>query len=126
MSNTVPTRADKFLWNVRLFKTRAQAAEACKKGRITIGGIPVKPSRLIKEGDIIEVKKNPVLYSYKISALPKSRVTAKLVPDFLHDITPQEELDKLTMTDSFFIVRDRGAGRPTKKERRLLDKIREL
>ncbi len=118
------SRIDKFLWNVRLYKTRGQAAEACRKGQIIINAIPVKPSRIIREGETINLKKNPVLYSYKISAIPKSRLPAKLVPDFLEDITPEEELNKLLLRDTFFIVRDRGSGRPTKKERRLIDKIR--
>lgn len=124
MGETIEPRADKFLWSVRLFKTRALSTEACRKGRITIEGIPVKPSRMVKVGDILIVNKPPVQYRYEIKRLPHSRVSAKLVQDYIIDHTPAEELRKLEMIDSFFIKRDRGTGRPTKKERREIDKIK--
>ena len=101
------------------------ATEACKKGRVKIDGQQVKPSRTVKEGDEIEVKKPPVVYTYRILQFPKSRVSAKLVPVYAKDITPQEELDKLKMQDDFFIRRDKGMGRPTKKERRIIDKLKD-
>jgi ribosome-associated heat shock protein Hsp15 len=118
-------RIDKYLWAIRLYKTRSLATEACKKGKILIDGVQVKASRLAKQGDKLEVKKLPVVYSYIIKDFPKSRVAAKLLPDFVQDITSPEELKKLEQNDSFFIKRDRGTGRPTKKERRTIDKLRE-
>lgn len=116
-------RADKFLWAVRLYKTRSLATEACKKGRVMIDNMPVKPARELKAGDVLQVRKSPIEYTYKIKALLKSRVGAKLVNDYIEDLTPQEELDKLIHTERFFVRRDRGSGRPTKKERRMIDKF---
>jgi ribosome-associated heat shock protein Hsp15 len=118
-------RADKFLWAVRLFKTRSQATDACKKGRVLIDEIEIKPSRSVKKGDLIILKKPPVNYRYRVVDYPKNRVSAKLVENFIEDLTSEEELAKLEMGDSFFIKRDRGAGRPTKKERRLIDKLKD-
>ncbi|MGC9343855.1 MAG: RNA-binding S4 domain-containing protein [Bacteroidales bacterium] len=125
MSETPDIRADKFIWAVRLYKTRSLSADACKKGRIQIDDVEIKPSRSIKVGDVISVKKPPVNYSYRVIGIPKNRVSAKLVENFIEDLTPAEELEKLELGDSFFIKRDRGAGRPTKKERRIIDKLRD-
>jgi ribosome-associated heat shock protein Hsp15 len=116
-------RIDKYLWAVRLFKTRSLATEACKKGRISMDDAPVKPSRTVKAGDVIEVKKMPVYYSYRVLEPIEKRVGAKIADQYVEDITPAEELKKLDMEDDFFIKRDRDTGRPTKKERRLLDDI---
>ena len=118
-------RIDKWLWAVRVFKTRSIATVECNKGRVTIDGVSVKPSRVPKTGDIVKVKKNPVTYSYRIKGMPANRVGAKLVPDYLEDITPPEELKILEMQQSGNITgfRDRGTGRPTKKERRDIDKF---
>ncbi len=124
MKKETDPRVDKFLWSVRIFKTRAKSVEACKKGRVIVDGIDAKPSKTVKEGDIIIVKKPPVNYSYKVLDYPKSRVSAKLVDNFIEDLTPDEEKEKLKMVDSFFIKRKRGAGRPTKKERREIDKLK--
>jgi ribosome-associated heat shock protein Hsp15 len=118
------TRIDKFLWSVRIFKTRSLSAEYCKKGKILIEGQPVKASRTVNPGDTIEVNKPPVIYSYQIIDIPKSRISAKLVNDFIRDTTPEEELQKLKLQDTFFIKRDKGSGRPTKKDRRIIDKLR--
>ncbi len=118
-------RIDKYLWAVRLYKTRTLATEACKKGRITVDDMPAKPSRTVSMGDVIEVKKMPVVYSYLVKDPIEKRVGAKIVDQYVEDVTPQEELQKLEMQDDFFIKRDRGAGRPTKKERRLLDDIQD-
>jgi ribosome-associated heat shock protein Hsp15 len=123
MAKTV--RIDKYLWAVRLYKTRTLAAEACKKGKITMDDMPAKPSRAISIGDVIEVKKMPVVYSYRVKDPIEKRVGAKIVDQYVEDVTTQEELQKLDMQDDFFIKRDRGAGRPTKKERRLLDDIQD-
>jgi len=117
-------RIDKFLWGVRVFKTRALATEACKKGKIHIDGIPAKASRLVKQGDIIEVKKPPVVYTYIAKDVPKSRISAKLVNEYIEDITSPEELKKLEVNESFFVKRDRGTGRPTKKDRRTIDNLK--
>jgi len=119
-------RIDKYLWAVRLYKTRTLAAEACKKGKITVDDMPAKPSRNITAGDVIEVKKMPVVYSYRVLDPIEKRVGARIVEKYVEDITPQEELQKLEMKDDFFIKRDRGTGRPTKKERRLLDDITDI
>ena len=118
-------RIDKFLWSVRIYKTRAQASEASKKGKILIDGIPAKASRLVKEGERLDVKKPPVVYSYIVKGFPKSRISAKLVSEYVHDITSSEELKKLEFNESFFVKRDRGTGRPTKKERRTIDNLRQ-
>ncbi len=117
----MPVRIDKYLWAVRLFKTRALAAEACKKGKVIVDEIPAKPSRNVSSGDVIKVRKMPVIYSYRVKEPIEKRVGAKIVHNHVEDITPQEELDKLIMKDDFYVKRDRGSGRPTKKERRLLD-----
>lgn len=125
MPQSGESRVDKYLWSVRIFKTRSQALEACKKGRVLVNGLSAKPSKSINKEDRLEVKKQPVNYFYIIRDIPKGRLSAKLVPDFLTDITPEEELLKLQMADDFFIKRDRGTGRPTKKERRTIDKLKE-
>ena len=118
-------RIDKYLWAVRVFKTRTLATEACKKGRVTVDEMPAKPSRMITTGDVIQVKKMPVVYSYLVKDPIEKRVGARIVDDYVENITPQEELHKLEMEDDFFVKRDRGAGRPTKKERRLLDDLQD-
>lgn len=118
-------RVDKWLWAVRVFKTRSDAAEACRTGKVTINGAEAKPSKELKESDILTVKKVPIMrYSYKVLGLVERRLPAKDVPTYCLDITPQEELDKLNAPkETFFVVRDRGAGRPTKKERRDMDAL---
>lgn len=117
-------RIDKWLWAVRIFKTRSLATDFCKKGRVAIGDIPVKPSRQIQPGEVVAVRKPPVNYTYRITALTNNRVSAKIAMDFVQDLTPEEELEKLkTIHESAFFIRERGAGRPTKKERRDIDKF---
>ncbi len=122
-------RVDKFLFCVRLFKTRTVAADACDRGRVLVNGVAVKPSREVKEGDEVSVKSNPVFRSYKILALLKSRVGAAKVADYITETTSQDDLFKLKMMKEMsrvsFGVRDRGAGRPTKKDRRDIDKFYE-
>lgn len=115
-------RVDKWLWAVRLFKTRSQASDACKKGKVFLNGVEIKPSHNIKVGDMVEVKRAPILCRYEVKALLKNRVGAKLVDNYLVDITPEQEVIKLDMMRmNLGGYRDRGAGRPTKKERRLID-----
>jgi len=115
-------RIDKWMWETRIFKTRTIALEACKKNRVTVNDIPAKPSRMIKIGDIIRVRKPPVTYSFKVLDIPTNRVGAKLVPQYLENITPPEQYEILELQKiGGFIDRARGTGRPTKKERRELD-----
>jgi ribosome-associated heat shock protein Hsp15 len=112
-------RIDKFLWCVRLFKTRSLATEACNAGKILIEGIPVKPSREVKPDTFFNFKKTGITYLFKIKEIPKSRVGAPLVDQFLENCTPKEELEKLELLKlAKSYVRPRGLGRPTKKERR--------
>ncbi len=114
-------RIDKWLWAMRVFKTRTIATDACKKGRVTVGDVMAKPSRMIKEGDVISVRKPPITYSFRVKALTENRLGAKLVPEYLENITPQSEYDLLDVIKiSGFIDRRKGLGRPTKREGREL------
>ncbi len=117
-------RIDKYLWAIRAFKTRTDATEACKGNRITVAGASVKPSREVKIGDVITVRKGSVVFSYRVTGLLEKRVGAKDVEKYALNTTPQSELDKLhAPVETFFIKRDRGTGRPTKKERREMDSL---
>lgn len=117
-------RIDKWLWAVRIYKTRTIAAEACKKGRIMMNGSQLKASRMIKPGDVIQVKKPPVTYSFKVLQAVEKRVGAKLVFDMLENITPADQYELLELNKvSGFVDRERGMGRPTKKDRRDLDEF---
>lgn len=119
-------RIDKWLWAVRIFKTRSDAAEACRTNRVTIGGSYTKPSREVKVGDVVTVRKTIVTYTYRVLAPVSSRVGAKLVTEYAEDLTPQSERDKLNIPkETIFIQRDRGTGRPTKRERRQIDTLME-
>ena len=118
-------RIDKWLWAVRIFKTRSRAADACKKGRVMIGGDVVKPARNIRVGDVIQIKKPPITFSFEVLDLAEKRMGAKLVDGFMKNITPPEEYEILELKRiSGFVDRQRGTGRPTKKERRDLDQFR--
>lgn len=118
-------RIDKWLWAMRIFKTRTVATEACKKGRVSVGeSLPVKPSRMIKVGDIVRVRKSPVTYSFKVLALTENRLGAKLVGDYMENVTPKEELDLLEIVKiAGFVDRRKGLGRPTKREARDLSRF---
>lgn len=121
-------RIDKWLWAVRIFKTRTIATEAIKKGRVTMGDnpVPVKPSRMLKVGDTVNVRKPPVTYSFRVLALTENRLGAKLVPEYMENITPQSQYDLLEVVKiSGFIDRRKGLGRPTKREGRELSKFTE-
>ncbi|MBN1950528.1 MAG: RNA-binding S4 domain-containing protein [Bacteroidales bacterium] len=118
-------RLDKWLWAVRIYKTRSMASDACRNGRVFVNSQPVKPSRDIVVGDNITVRKMPVIYSYVVKQLSEKRMSAKMVPDYLEDNTSLEELGKLRVQEVVFSKRQRGTGRPTKKERRQLDDLRE-
>ncbi len=127
MQNSDKIRIDKWLWAVRIFKTRSTASEACKKGHVLIDGIAVKSSRLIKIGEIVNVKFNPIIKSFKVKELLGKRLSARLVIDYVEDITPESEINKLKiMNYSSLGRRDKGIGRPTKKDRRTIEKYRKI
>ncbi len=115
-------RVDKWLWAARIFKTRSIASQACKKGQVTLQGAQLKPSRMIKVGDVVSVRKPPITYSFKVLQAIERRVGAKLIPEVLENVTSPEQYELLEMSKiSGFIGRARGTGRPTKKDRRSLD-----
>ncbi len=115
-------RIDKWLWAARIFKTRTIAADAIKNGRVTIAGMNVKPSRMVKVGEVVSVRKPPVIYSFKILKTIEQRVGAKLLPEIYENVTSPDQYELLEMNRiSGFINRQRGTGRPTKKDRRALD-----
>ena len=117
-------RIDKWLWAARIFKTRSIAVDAIKNGRVTIQGVNVKPSRMVKEGEVVSVRKPPVTYSFKILKTIEQRVGAKLLPEIYENVTPADQYELLEMNRiSGFVDRQRGTGRPTKKERRALDEF---
>ena len=117
-------RLDKFLWATRIFKTRTIATEACKKGRMSIGGANAKPSRPVQIGEIIEVRKPPITYSFKVLDLAENRMGAKLVPQYLENVTPPEQYELIEMIRlSGFVNRAKGEGRPTKRDGRELKKF---
>jgi ribosome-associated heat shock protein Hsp15 len=117
-------RLDKYLWAVRIFKTRSDAADAIRQNRVTVNGSYAKPSREVKVGDMIAVRRERVNYSYKVLDLVSSRQPAKNVPLYCLNCTPQEELDKLNVPhETIFVFRERGMGRPTKKDRRDIDAL---
>ena len=121
-SNMADSRIDKYLWAIRAFKTRTDATDACKGGKVKIAGVNAKPSKEVKPGDVIQVKKGTVTYTYKVIQPLERRVGAKLVPEYALNLTPESELEKLRApVETFFITRDRGAGRPTKKDRREIE-----
>ena len=115
-------RVDKWLWAARIFKTRSIAADACKNGRVTINGVNLKPSHIIKAGETICVRKSPITYSFKVLQAIQNRVGAKMIPEVLENVTPKEQFELLEMNKiGGFVNRARGLGRPTKKDRRSLD-----
>jgi len=118
------TRIDKYLWSIRCFKTRTEAAEACGGGKVRINDSSAKPSKTINPGDIITVRKGTVLFTYKVIKPLENRVGAALVPEYAENLTPQAELDKMRApVETILLRRDKGSGRPTKKERRALDSL---
>ena len=119
-------RLDKWLWAARIFKTRTLASEACKKGRVSSNGTTLKASKIVKVGDVIDVKKPPITYSFRIKQAIEKRVGAKLIPDVLENVTRPDQYELLEMNKiSGFVNRARGTGRPTKKDRRSLDEFTE-
>lgn len=117
-------RIDKWMWATRIFKSRSIAVDACKKNRVMINGVNIKPSRMIKIGDVIQVKKPPIVYSFKVKALTERRMGAKLVPEYLENVTTPDQYELLEMNRiSGFVDRAKGTGRPTKKDRRELEQF---
>ena len=117
-------RLDKYLWAIRAYKTRTDATDACKGGKVRLNGYDVRPSKEVRPGDVIVVRKGAVTYTYKVLQLIDKRQGARLVPNFAENLTPPEELAKLRApVETFFLKRDRGAGRPTKKDRRQMDDL---
>ena len=117
-------RIDKYLWAIRAFKTRTEAADACKGGKVKVGDVNAKPSRDVEAGDVLTVRKGIVTYTYKVVQPTEHRVGAALVPQFAENLTPEEELAKLKApVETFFVTRDRGSGRPTKKDRRDIERL---
>ena len=117
-------RLDKYLWAVRIFKTRSDAAAAIRQNRVMVNNAYAKPSREVNIGDMITVRRERITYSYKVLDLVSSRQGAKLVPQYCFNCTPQEELDKLNVPhETIFVFREKGMGRPTKKERRDIDAL---
>ena len=117
-------RIDKYLWAIRVYKTRTEATDACKGGKVRVNGADTKPSKTVKVGDTIVARKGAVLYTYKVLQLIDKRQGAKLVPNYAENLTPAEELAKLRApVETFFLKRDRGAGRPTKKDRRQMEDL---
>lgn len=115
-------RVDKWLWAARIFKTRSIAADACKNGRVTKGGVNIKPSHIIKVGETVSVRKPPVTYSFKVLKAIEQRVSAKLLPEIYENVTDAKQYELLEMSRiSGFVDRARGTGRPTKKDRRAMD-----
>jgi ribosome-associated heat shock protein Hsp15 len=126
MTDNKPVRIDKFLWSVRIYKTRSIASDECRKGKIIIKDIQVKPSRIVVKNEIISVKKPPVLFTYRVIEPIENRISAKLVDQFVEDITSEEERAKLDVRQAGGIIyRDKGTGRPTKKERREIDRLKD-
>ena len=115
-------RIDKYLWAIRAFKTRTDATDACKGGKVKVAGVNAKPSKEVKPGDVVQVRKGSITFTYKVLRPLEHRVGAKMVPEFAENLTPAAELEKLRApVETFFITRDRGAGRPTKKDRREIE-----
>lgn len=119
-------RVDKYLWAMRVFKTRSMATDACKKSRVTVNGASAKPSRTVKPGDKIDVRKPPVTYSFRVKAVTGNRLGAKLLPDYIENITPQSQYELLEMNRiSGFVDRRKGLGRPTKRDAREMSRFRD-
>lgn len=117
-------RIDKYLWSIRVYKTRSEATDACKGGKVKVNGSDIKPSKVVKVGYMITARKGPVTYTYRVLDLIDKRQGPKLVPNYAENLTPEEEIAKLrTPVETFFLKRDRGAGRPTKKDRRQMDSL---
>ena len=120
-------RVDKYLWAIRVFKTRSDATDACNGNKVKIAGVNAKPSKAVKAGDVLEVRKGPALMTYKVLKVAENRMGASLVPEYAEDLTPEHERAKLHAPhETIVLQRDRGAGRPTKRDRRQLEEMMDL
>ena len=120
-------RADKYLWAIRVYKTRSEATDACSGNKVRINSVVAKPSKAVKIGDVLEVHKGPATLAYKVLQLSENRMGAQLVPDYAEDLTPESEKAKFhAPRETIVMRRDKGAGRPTKKDRRTLDALMDL
>lgn len=125
MAEEEKVRIDKWLWAVRIFKTRTLAAEECQKGHVTIGGVHVKPSKELRGGEIVKVRMPPIERHFLVKGLSSKRMSASLTAEYVEDVTPQETLDLLNAVKSYgFESRPRGIGRPTKRDRRMIDRLK--
>ncbi|MCQ2145444.1 MAG: RNA-binding S4 domain-containing protein [Bacteroidales bacterium] len=121
------TRIDKYLWAIRVYKSRTDATDACKGGKVKLNGLDVKPSREIKAGDMLTARKGQVQFTFRVIEPIDKRQGAKFVPQYAENLTPPEELEKMRApVETFFFKRDRGTGRPTKKDRRQMDSLWDL
>lgn len=126
MTEKEPPRIDKYLWAVRIYKTRSIASNACRMGRVQVNNNPVKPSHQVKANEIITLRKPPVIFTFRVIEPLENRVSAKLVSKYLEDLTPESEKNKMTLKISGSLIhRKKGSGRPTKKERRILDNFQD-
>jgi ribosome-associated heat shock protein Hsp15 len=124
MQESKSVRIDKYLWSVRIFKTRSIATDACRKGKVMVNGLQVKPSKMIIAGEIVQVRKPPAIFTYRIIDLVENRTSARFVSNFIEDLTPAEEKEKISVKHSAVSgYREKGTGRPTKKERRDIDRL---
>lgn len=121
---TATVRIDKYLWAIRVFKTRSEATDACNGNKVRLGGVPAKPGKTVKPGDLIEVRKGVALFTFRVLQPASNRMGASLVPGYAEDLTPESELEKFRPSiATVTLQRDKGAGRPTKKDRRSLDAL---
>ena len=126
MENEVKIRIDKWLWMVRLCKTRTLATDACNAGKVKINAVNCKPSREIKKGEKIQIRIGMLLKTIEVAAFPKSRIGAKLVPDYYTDRTPEEEYERVKNISAANEWREYGVGRPTKRDRRQLEYVKDM
>jgi ribosome-associated heat shock protein Hsp15 len=118
-------RIDKWLWAVRIFKTRSSAADACRKGKVSVNGVDVRPSRIVRVGEVVALRQSPIVRTFMVKGLLEKRVGAKIAGDFVTELTPEAEFEKLRLARSdSFGFRDKGSGRPTKRERRSIEKLK--
>lgn len=120
-------RVDKYLWAIRIYKTRSEATDACNGNKVRVNSAVAKPSKAVKIGDVLEIHKGPSTLTYKVLQLSENRMGAQLVPDYAQDLTPESERSKLhAPRETIVMRRDKGSGRPTKKDRRTLDALRDM
>ena len=117
-------RIDKWLWVARIYKTRSQASNACRGGKVKINTKNIKPSKVLEGNEIITVQKKFIKETFKVINSNNSRINSKVKSDFVINLTPDEEYLKIKINNNYSIIRKKGLGRPTKKERRIMDKTK--